>query len=716
MVKTITTLLALLLLTAAAIACDTAQPPATDPAAPPESPRSQAETQTALPPVETPGATPQKTPASAGNGHQQTLPTTVPTGTPQPTADPRPTSAPKPQPVSHITLAYAETRADRPLPSLAFPAGTPVRLQPYTVSTGGVHTPITPDEVTWTTTEPGRFLIDENATIYAGHHTTGQLTIIHERWSQTFTVTAEGPPYRTKDHIKHLIIQPENIVITGLTGTAELTITALYKDGTEGPLPQDITTSPVIAAEPLGVVQIDRHSRAVPISLGVADLHATLGDKTTGEPARVHVIPVATAQPPDTSCVIPYPLPDSPSVFANAYALRLYPAYNTQENAEILAEIQGGVHAQYIQSKNTHIVHFKCPKVPEHLLTDTIEDKLSDLYHLTEVAYAEPLPAEETANPTTSPATPEPTQTPTFEPANRPGDNIISIQSFPRSARLTPGQTAHLEHIAVLYQDGATRQLSPGNPEISYTLQLLHHDDGATGPKETRQMLLNAQAQFTPLPSATTVSYTLVARYLGHRTRTRIDVRGTPAPARHDANQCRPSNGHRALIMIEAQPAHRKDLFNNLALALGGASVSDHPSFNAHVISVPCSSEHHAPTAIDTAMEFPEVITAYVHVPTQGDEGKTIDDLLVPPGQESITLRRGQTTVLEITRATFTDGTTGPIPPADLPGITISSQNPQTATVNPRTSTITALNPGHTTVFILYNGKIATTVPLTVTQ
>lgn len=705
----LTSALLTLLLSAAALSCGPNSPDEAAVAVTQQPNPTQIVAETTSEPPNTPNAPDTSTPTPRGEEQPPPKPPTLAADN----GDQKPEHAGS-EGFTDLKAAYAEDRADRPLDTLHIPAGIPVKLTAYGVDSQGNHHLLNEENVTWSTDEPDRFTISGHQVILATHQATALLTLTHEGQSKTFRITAEGPPFRNPENISHLVLRPKNVVLTGLSDSEVLTVQAAYDDGSVGPLPQNLTVTPAIVMEKENVATVGPNGRITPTGLGITEATATLLDSATLEPSLIHVVPVQANRPDDASCVTNYPDQHGPKVHANSFAVQLYPTQDTQEAGRAIAQALGAEHAQYIVSRKAHILHFPCPSAPQNLLYRRIDDTLSDLYNQPQVAYAAPQTTADTSAPTSFIREETPTQLPPLNAVEREGDNIIRLQAEPRSFRLIPEQKAELSHITAYLTDGSTRQLAPNDPDITYVLQLLNQEDGASHPEDTRHILLNAAAQFSPFATAKTNSYNLVAHYKEHRTRARIDVRATRDPIDSHQTQCSTESLYMANIMLEVRHNTPEDLTTQVAEAIGGIPTGHFPVFNGATVEIPCSSPHHSANAVKTALEFPGIASAYLHIPTRGDSGPEVVEPVVPQGQQAITLRVNQTMAINISQARFTDMTTGPIPEADLLSTSIRSDTPEVAETDAKRRTVTAKATGSATIEVLYQGRITSTIALRV--
>ena len=699
----------MLLLTAAALSC--VGPNATDD--PPSVP--QATTAPLILPAADPAPTRAPNPLANTPAPATPLPDPEATLPDLTSAEPTPVPPEPPKVVTGLTLAYAEHRADRQIPSLAIPTGRAVALTAYAVHLDGTHVRIPDHDAAWTTNEPERFLIDPNGTIFAPFGAQGELTLRHAGLTQTLSLTAEGPPYRGFQQITALVILPENTVLTGPGTQATLEIRAVYQDGGTGPLPQVLTYSPEFHTDTAEPATVDSSGTLTALEPGTVRVTASLAQHRTIEAAFVHIVPPPHGVQPGTPCVIDAPQSkrNGPTqIHANALKLNLYPSRDSQQEADRVAASVSGEVAYHIPSEKAYALHIPCPGTTAPEIEDGLQLLMATLLALPSVSNAAPLPVELPPNIDLPPASPQtaPTAPQMPAPAPREGDHILNIRAQPAISRLAPSQAQQVKTLTALLTDGGTQAIDPGDPALTYRLRRLRVEDAAGNPEATRDVLINSRGEYRPNPNARTASYHLVIDYKGHRTRVRIDVRGTPAPVDTHDSQCAPSSGHTGQIMLEITGANAAATAQDIASALGGKITKRYQHFGGHVLTVPCSGPFALNASLQLAREFEDVTRAYVHIPTVGDSGPSMTEPTLTPSQALLTLRVGQSHTLNITTAAFDDGTTGPIPPEEQESIQLRSLNPAVGHVSGRT--ITANSAGATTVEILYRGKIATTVAL----
>ena len=649
-------------------------------------------------------------------------PTWLTTRTPGPADQPPTSLSPRTPEPGTLLVAYAEHRADGGSQTIALPTGTAVALTAFQVLDDGTLQPVSNGQGTWTTTEPERFLIDHHGTLLAPHQATGDLTVRHAGLTQTVSISAEGPPYRTVHHVTRLILLPENTVLNGPGTQTRLRIRAAYSDGGTGPLPQNLDHQPRFHANPPGPATVAPSGTVTAVEPGTVEVTATLAHHSTAEPALVHVVPppqnshqeltcATTAQDPDTN--------GSFQVHANAFTVELRPAQDSQDQAESLAESLEGEVAYHVPSQGAYVLHMPCPGETPDQISQGLHLLWQDLLGRPAVQHAAPLPVQRpfrTERPqepaSNAPAPPGPTGLPRPQP--RTGDSIINIDTAPPAIRLTPGQMGRIEYIDALMTSGSTAFIMPGDPELKYSVQSLTRDDGHANPENTLEILLNTDGTFGPVPRARTASYHLVVEYRGHRTRIRIDVRGTHLPLQNHPGHCNAANGFRGQLMLEFLPGHAGSSAPQVASALGAEITASHDQFGGRVLTIPCSGAFAMRAALKSAEEFPTVAHAYIHVPTPGDAGPTMTEPVLPIQDTFLTLRTSTSHTLTINTAAYDDGTTGPMPREELAHIRLRSQDPAIASVYGHS--ITANSPGSTTVELLHRGKIATTVSVRVEQ
>ena len=478
-------------------------------------------------------------------------------------------------------------------------------------------------------------------------------------------------------------------------------------------MPQTLAYSPEFRTDTALPATIDDHGTITALEPGTVRVIAHLAQHRTEEPAFVHIVPPPHGVQPGTPCIIegPESRQNGPTlVHANVLRLHLYPSRDTQDEADRVAASVSGQVAYHIPSQSAYALHIPCPGSTPPDISEGLQLLISTLLALPSVSNAAPIPVEpapDTRQPSQHTQTP-PTAPNIPAPSPREGDHILRIQAEPALARLTPGQAQQVQTLTAFLTDGNARTIDPADPDLTYRLKRLLDHDRARNPADTKDMLINSRGEYRPNPSARTASYHLVIDYKGHRTRVRIDVRGTPLPLDTHESQCTPSNGHTGQLMLEINGPAAGATAEDIASALGGKITKRYQEFGGHVLTVPCSGPFALNAGLQLAREFENVASAYVHIPTEGDHGPSMTEPTLTPNEAVLTLRVGQSHTLSISTAAFDDGTAGPIPAGEQASIELRSVNPAVAHVSGRT--ITAISAGKTTVEILYRGKIATTV------
>ena len=298
-------------------------------------------------------------------------------------------------------------------------------------------------------------------------------------------------------------------------------------------------------------------------------------------------------------------------------------------------------------------------------------------------------------------------------------DTIVKIQMQPTSIIVTPGEAGSPERIIVTHKNGQETTLGSNSEDVEYELErmeaskIAHWVIEKTGDL-TEAMILDENGSVTVHATMNTTSVWLVARYRGHTTRTRLDVRSLGDRRAMAQNQCQDTTP-KGMLMVE----HQRWTGNEAgwsASALGGREFRVYPEFKGTVIEFPCSGIDDMSNAIHTGNNIPWTVRAYPFHPTPGDNRPQNLEPAILRGQTIITIEEGTSVRLPILHTLSPDGSLARMNDTDSLRPTPVSSDPTIVSIDGGGRSITANKEGNATVLVSGKNKNDKAITVVVTK
>ena len=721
------------------------QPTPTTTTSEPPTPPWYVSTETAPPPVETPETTQAKSP-------QPVKITSAPfiQATPQATRpDRRPFQSRQEEPTEHtheenrqyktqqIEFGYARKFPGERLPEITITTGIPFQLTAYATNSDGSYSPLPKlpgEKLQVTSNSPSWVTVHRENILLAERPGQAVITATLGKLSGKAIVRAHGP-----SKLKTLYDGAQTTAFverkTIKQGSAALQVEAgqTWWEQTQDRTAPRIRRFPLTDEEKAHIVITNSNPSAVSVSkdwtitptgTGRTDIALREG-QTTLDSFQILSTPSSWDGYLGTPCTTPTENDPKTSYKANEFLVAFRGMLRSAE--ETAMELGAVVTRRPIHRlRKEYTFTFPCPGETQEQLLEAITSIKQKLEKEGSISYVEPVTTStpETATPTTPPTTLTPTKqgrrkpwpgelTEPSTPLPQQGDHIVRIQAYPTNITVEPAKWTRMSGVRVHHADGRVEELQTDHQDLEYGIEnpdqewstrtkTNHPAEPEPDPPHIRAIKRGQKAHLVFIPQETpTASLYVTVSYLGHTSQTRVDVRGNPPP--NGPNTCAKNGGHTGTIMAEFKRNKIYDqdiLAQYLAQSMEGHVKAQHPASLSYEISFPCKKQEDMEQALQTILEYQEIIRARPYTPTMGDRNNKPTGLVLNLKDKSIYVEPRKFKNIGNIRLAMSNGSITHMNKQQLQALSPRTADASIATVDPETWTVHGIQPGVTSLYL----------------